>query len=157
MREREKIKDKALGTFTYDDKKDFIYYDEDDGNWCVDLEKLQNRQAKYDNIDLYTGQVIIIFNSEAIGKPITVRTDKIEIPENNDNSTIQQLLSNMQLMGHQIQNCTCKQVPCTCGAVTPPQPVKEDDKYLEWANIMGAALDRDVILVYQDGELKMRF
>ncbi len=67
-----------------------------------------------------------------------------------------------QAMQQQIAACTCGTPnACTCGAITGPPPETEEDTdgedYTEWDALMEKAVDRDVILVFREGELFLRF
>ena len=151
--EAEKQKIVAEGTFEYP-KKRYIYFDKDDDQWCVDVETLQEGDARYDNILLNEGQVIYLFNPTEDSSPLIVRTGEVKIREH-DNSR----MNMMHQMLIQVKNCTCNKTPCTCGAVTGPtdEDEEEEKQYEEWDILMEKAKDRDVILVFQDGEEIMRF
>jgi hypothetical protein len=141
------------GTFEYP-AQPYIYYDDEECYWCVDIEKLQEMEAKYDNIDLSSGQIIFIFNpTERRGRLIVDNTGmKVRTAEESG------LLQNMQAMLAMSAQCTCGNKPCTCGSGNQNQ--LDDDssnEFEEWDKLMSKANDRDVILVYQDGEEAMRF
>lgn len=139
------------GTFEYE-AADYIYYDDDDDLYNIDLEKLQDDDAKFDNILLTVGQIIFIFNPTDKKRKLIVKVGDVKIREHEPSLGIQQLIL------QQIQ-CTCKQNPCTCGAVKPISAPDADDaeEYREWDTLMTKARDRDVILVYREGEEVMRF
>jgi hypothetical protein len=66
-----------------------------------------------------------------------------------------------QAAQQQMNACTCTDpTNCTCGAVTGPPEIDEPEDaedYTEWDKLMEKARDRDVILVYREGTLYLRF
>ena len=155
-----KVKDPSKGTFEYR-AQDYIFYDEDEGYWFVDIEKLQANEAKYDDLNLYDGQTVIVFNPTVRNGRMLVDTTGVKV-RTSVGSTKSQMMQQFQQQLAAASQCTCGNTPCTCGAGVPPGFVDDDEEgpenpYEEWDELMSKATDRDIILVYQDGELSMRF
>lgn len=155
-----KVKDPAKGTWEYQ-AQPYISLDEHENQWVVDLDKLYAGDAKYDEVNLYEGQVVIIFNPNEPRGRMLVDSTGVKVRTSNDQSQsamMQQFQQNLM----NASTCTCNQTPCTCGAA-PPSGFDDDDDEVpenlfdEWDSLMSKANDRDVILVYQDGSEVMRF
>ncbi|MBC8553457.1 MAG: hypothetical protein H8D23_27900 [Candidatus Brocadiales bacterium] len=157
-----KVKDPAKGTFEYR-AQDYIYYDEKEGYWFVGIEELQALEAKYDDLNLYDGQVVIVFNPTTVNGRMMVDTTGVKVRTAHD-GTRSQMLQQFQQQLAAASQCTCGNTPCTCGAGAPPgfvdddeEPEEPENPFEEWDELMSKATDRDIILVYKDGELDMRF
>ena len=171
LHEKGKVKGTSTGNFEYK-AQPYIFFDDEEAYWHVDLEKLQDGDAKYDKLNLYEGQVVCIFNPTVRNGRLLVDTTGVNVRVGlTDHS--QQGQSQSQMMQQFQQNlmnasqCTCNANPCTCGSA-PPAGFDDDDDddeetappenpYKEWDDLMSNANDRDVILVYLDGELDKRF
>ncbi len=147
------------GTFKYP-KKNYVYYDNVEELWFVNLEKLHNSQTKFDNINIFVGQVVFIFNPTERDGKIIVSKDEYKVRVYGAN-TPAQVLQNWQQQLVQASQCTCGNTPCTCGAGLPNAPDEEkgsdESVYEKWDKLMQNTRDRDIVLVYQDGVEKMRF
>lgn len=160
LHEKGKVKDAAKGTWEYL-AQPYIYYDDDECYWCVDLDKLYEGDAKYDDINLYEGQVVIIFNPTEKNGRLLVDTTGVKVRTAADQGGMGGMMQQFQQQLLQASSCTCNQNPCTCGAGgfddDDEEEAAPENPFEEWDTLMARANDRDVILVYQDGELAMRF
>lgn len=155
LHEGAKKKAAGIGSYSYKAGRN-IYFDNDEFAWVVDLERLQESEAKYDDVNLFEGQVIAFFDPKAKDPVLNIHKGDIRVRTAYDNMHSAAVSSIQQKITAAAQ-CTCGNTPCTCGAIPDDTEEEPKNEFEEWDKIMSKATDRDVILVYQDGEEKMRF
>ncbi len=146
------------GTFSYPIGKN-AYQDKDDNYWKIDIDRLQKNEADYDDVQLSDGQTVFVFNPTVKDGRIMVHSGNIKVRTWED-GTHGGMINKLQ--AHLLANsqCSCGNTPCTCGGAIAALPDDDEEpvnEFEEWDNLMKKANDRDVILVYRDGEEVMRF
>ncbi len=145
------------GIFSYPVGR-YAYQDKLDNNWKIDIDKLQNSEANYDDVKLNDGQTVFVFNPTVKDGRIMVHSGSMKVRTWEDSSNNGMI---NKLQAHLLANsqCSCGNTPCTCGGAIAALPDDEEpvNEFEEWDNLMKKASDRDVILVYRDGEEVMRF
>jgi len=155
----QKIKEE--GTFSYELGK-HAYFDNDEYKWKLDIEGLQKGEADYDSIDLSAGQTVFIFNP-TVKRDARIIVHSGDLPVRTSVSGAYQGAQVSKLQAHLLANsqCTCNVTPCTCGASIAAAPLDDEDgteenPFEQWDKLMMDATDRDIILVFNDGEEVMR-
>lgn len=156
--------------FHYRPTEKFIYWDEDELAYSVDLDKLQE-EAKYDHFDVYTGRYLVIFNPTKSYEEITVDTRDVKIPEQNEefmHQLAQQagLAPNVQQMQQQLQQLQQQQSQGNQQQIqqlqqqiqqAQQQDDEEEEEYELWSEIIDGLKGRDELLVIEEGEITARF
>jgi hypothetical protein len=128
-----------------------IYWDAEEEQWNVDLEILQEKEAKYDKLDLLLGKCLICFNPHNARPKISVYVGDINIRSNNELLVNKLLQGNVSAMAG--SQCTCGNTPCTCGSMSSNEDVED---YSIWDAVLQKASDRDIVIYFEDGEEVLR-
>ena len=132
----------SKGRFFYP-KEDYVYKDDTRGVWGINLKALQKEEAKYDGVNLFSGRVIIKFNPIRKNDNILVDNTGMEIREGAEADV------------HAIREMVQKYIGVP--ASKDPDEDKKIVDYSSWDELIHSCKDRDIVLIFKDGDEIKRF